>query len=127
MKIRFLNEMARVGWVPTNTTKTIEVYVRTDDEGKIPHFHVRKYGRNNDSEWDVPIKYESAEYFHHGYYTDIISTKVAKQLNAMLKENNPKDPGRTYWESAIVAWNSNNSDVELPITLEQPNYGTINE
>jgi hypothetical protein len=29
---------------------------------------------------------------------------------------------RTYWQKAIDAWNDNNSDVELPLDLEQPDY-----
>lgn len=120
-----LIEMARVGWIPTSTTKTVEVYVRTDDSGKIPHFHIRKYSGNNDPEWETCIKYETAEYFLHGKYQDTLPNKLKKQLDDMLREDNPKDPGRTYWDTAVVAWNQNNSDVELNINIEQPNYNEL--
>ena len=32
-------EMARIGFVPVGTTNSVEVYVHTNDSGKISHFH----------------------------------------------------------------------------------------
>lgn len=121
----YLVEMARIGWVPTTNVRGIEVYVRTDDGGKIPHFHIRKYGDNNTFDWETCVKYTSAEYFKHGNYKDNLPSGFGKKLNTMLKQNNPKDPGRTYWQSAIIAWNNNNSDVEIPFDLEQPDYSKL--
>ena len=120
---KYLLEMARIGWVPINSSNSVEVYVHTNDDGKTPHFHVRKYGKKGKFDWETCIKYTDAEYFLHGKYRDKLPDKsIAKELNKMLKSLNPKDPGRTYWQTAIVAWNNNNSDIELPFDLEQPNY-----
>ena len=117
-------EMARIGFIPIGTTNTTEVYVHTNDAGKIPHFHIRKYGTNNQFEWETCVKFESPNYFIHGHYDDRIpSRKIVKELDKMLRTIDKKDRNyRTYWQKAIDAWNDNNSDVELPLDLEQPDY-----
>ena len=119
--------MARIGWIPPSLIRGIEVYVHTDDAGKIPHFHIRKYGQNNQFEWETCVKFEAAEYFLHGKYKDKLpDAKTAKLLDEMLRQINPKDRhGSTYWETAVDAWNNNNSDVELPIDIKQPDYSRL--
>lgn len=121
------NEMARIGWVPYNEPNSIEVYVHTNDAGNIPHFHVRKYSKHGKFEWETYIKYEVAEYFKHGKYKDNLpDKKTAKELDKMLRQIDPKSRHRlTFWEVAIDEWNRNNSDKELPLDLEQPNYCTL--
>lgn len=121
----YLLEMARIGWVPPTSQKSVEVYVMTDDGGKIPHFHVRKYGDNHSFDWETCIKFESAEYFKHGRYSDVLPKGYGKKIDDMLRKNNPKDPGRTYWQTAVIAWNSNNSDENLPFDTKQPDYSKL--
>ena len=118
-------EMARIGWIPPIDTKGVEVYVMTNDRGNVPHFHIRKYGDNHQFEWETCIQYTSAEYFKHGKYINDLPRVYGKKLDGMLRQNNPKDPGRTYWQSAIVAWNVNNSEIELPFDLVQPDYSVL--
>ena len=117
-------EMARIGFVPVGTTNSVEVYVHTNDSGKIPHFHIRKYGANNTFEWETCVKFEVAEYFIHGHYDKKIpDRKIIKELDKMLRTIDKKDRNyRTYWEKSMDAWNDNNSDVTLPLDLQQPNY-----
>ena len=119
--------MSRIGWIPEGTENTIEVYVHTNDPGNIPHFHVRKYGRNNNYDWEVCIKFESAEYFSHGRYSGKLpNRKVAKQLDDMLRDINKSSRYQgTYWERAIDEWNMNNSQIQLPLDLEQPDYSKL--
>ena len=116
--------MARVGFIPVGTTNTIEVYVWTNDPGKVPHFHVRKYGKNGHYEWETCIRYDSADYFLHGRHKDKLpDKKIAKQLDEMLRQVNPKLRNQTtFWQSCIDQWNLNNSDVELDPDIEQPDY-----
>lgn len=122
----YLLEMARIGWVPVGSTKSIEVYVHTDDGGEIPHFHVRKYGSKNKFEWETCIKFEAAEYFLHGKYRDKLpDRKTCKLLDKMLRSKDPEENGSTYWETAIKEWNRNNSDRRLSIDLEQPDYSRL--
>lgn len=117
-------EMARIGWIPVGNQKGIEVSVNTDDPGKTPHFHVRKYGKNNQFEWETCIRYDSAEYFAHGHYNDKLpSKKIAKDLDKMLRTVNQKSRSKnTFWEDAVDEWNRNNSDVELDPNIVQPDY-----
>ena len=125
LKEEYLCEMARVGWIPSTSKNTIEVDVRTDDSGNIPHFYVRKYGRDNSPEWETCIKFESAEYFIHGKYTHKLPSKLCKDLDNMLREPNPKSRNLTFWETAIDAWNQNNSSIDVSIDLKQPNYSEL--
>ena len=119
--------MARIGWVPEGSMRSVEVYVHTDDPGKVPHFHVRKYSGSNNFEWETCIRFDSSEYFLHGSYSDKLpSRKVAKQLDAMLRSKDKSNRyGATYWETAVDEWNRNNSDVMLPLDLEQPDYSKL--
>lgn len=119
--------MARIGFIPPGSSKTVEVYVNTDDPGKTPHFHVRKYGKGHKFEWEVCIKFTSAEYFSHGAYKGKLPNKrLAKELDSMLRTVDKKSRfGLTYWELAIDEWNRNNSDIQLPEDLEQPNYNLL--
>jgi len=122
-----IDEMARIGWIPSNQPRGIEVYVHTDDSGNVPHFHIRKYGTNNNFEWETCIRYDSPRYFAHGKYHGKIPTKLAKELDKMFRQKNPKSRGgQTFWEDAIDEWNRNNSEIELPIDLEQPDYTQLN-
>lgn len=124
MKIRReIYGMARIGWVPYGSEKTVEVYVNTDDAGQIPHFHVRKYGRRHRFDWEVCVVYESCNYFTHGRYRGTIPDRnIIKQLDTMLRQQNPIRPGRTFWQTAIEDWNANNSERMLPYNLVQPDY-----
>jgi hypothetical protein len=117
--------MARIGWIPPGDAKGIEVYVHTDDAGKIPHFHVRKYGKNGNFEWETCIRYDKADYFMHGRYKDKLPRGVGAKLDKMLRKKNPKRRGITYWESAVDDWNNNNSDVELSPDIVQPDYSAL--
>ena len=116
--------MARIGFIPIGSTKTIEVYVHTDDPGKIPHFHVRKYGQNNKFEWETCIRYDKADYFLHGQYSDKLpDKKTARELDYMLRQINKKSRNHsTFWQDCVDEWNRNNSDVELDLNIIQPDY-----
>lgn len=52
-------DMARIGF----TGDGYEVYINSDDEGKIPHFHYRK--ARDWGSFHTSIKMESSEYFYH--------------------------------------------------------------
>lgn len=116
--------MARIGWVPPTEDKKVEVYVNTNDGGNTPHFHVRKYSGKHQFEWDVCIKYETAEYFKHGKYKDELpNKKIAKELDQMLRQvDKTSRGGYTFWEIAIDEWNRNNSDRCIDINSVQPDY-----
>lgn len=123
-----LLEEPRIGFVPVNSTKTIEVYVHPDDGGNIPHFHVRKYSASGKGfEWETCVRFDKAEYFKHGKYTDELpNRKTAKELDKMLRTKRSNDPrNRTYWEFAIDMWNENNSAADVDINAIQPDYSQL--
>lgn len=112
-------EMARVGF----TKNGYEVYINTNDEGKVPHFHYRKAG--NWRLFNTCIKIESPEYFYHGNNQEILSLEQKNDLIDFLSSN-PKDGYfDTKWEFLISMWNMNNADVEIDCDLKMPDYSLL--
>lgn len=54
----YLGEMAKIG-----TFNNIEIFVRTNDPGKIPHFHFIDKNKKKDNEGCIRI--DCSEYFDH--------------------------------------------------------------
>lgn len=109
-------EMARVGI----TDDDYEIYINTNDGGKIPHFHYRK--AKNWNEFHTCIMIEKADYFHHGSKQDILNSKQKKELVEFLA-NKPKSKRyQTNWELLVEMWNLNNSDVEIDEDIIIPDY-----
>lgn len=115
-----LDEMALVGVTDSN----IEIYIYTNDGGKIPHFHFRDLDKNRDNEG--AIKLTSAEYFKHGKYKAELNSKQRKDLVEFLmsKRHNKRYSG-TNWNYIVDMWNDNNSDVYLDEDTEMPDYRNI--
>lgn len=99
-----LNEMSQIGCVDR-----FQIYVRTNDPGKIPHFHMwdkATHGQN----FHTCIRIDKAEYFHHTGKEDVLSSKEKKLLVQFLNSIDPLD-NITYWEVLVKEWDRNNSDV----------------
>lgn len=112
-----LLEMARVGF----TNDQYEIYVNTDDSGKIPHFHYRKK-----NEWDkfhTCIKIEKAEYFLHGGKNDKLNSRQKKELIVFL--NKKTNRNMRNWDHIVDMWNMNNSDVLVDESTKMPNYNNL--
>ena len=112
-------EMARVGITDDN----YEIYVNTNDSGKIPHFHYRK--ANDWVAFHTCIKIEKAEYFHHGNNQDILNSKQKKELVEFLKDKPKSKRYETNWDLLVEMWNLNNSDVEIDEGVEMPDYRNL--
>lgn len=108
--------MARVGI----TSDNIEIRVYTDDPGHIPHFHFIGDGL------DGCIRIDKAEYFPHGHHKSKLNTKQIRKLVKFLKSNN-NHYGLTNWQTLLLFWNTNNSDIELPDDYPMPDYLNIEE
>jgi len=113
-----LTEMARVGF----TDDDYEIYVNTNDSGKIPHFHYR-----DSTDWNsfhTCIKMRSSEYFHHGNKQNILNNKQRKILVEFLSSVTviKNFNGLTNWQVMLSLWNMNNSDVTIDENFEMPNY-----
>ena len=111
--------MARVGF-----SGDLEVYVNTNDGGKIPHFHLR-----NSVDWKkfhTCIQITSAEYFLHEGKEDVLNSSQRKDLDEFMRSKvtlkKYKDKFDNNWELVCFLWDMNNSDVMIPDDAEQPNY-----
>lgn len=120
-----IEEMARIGYINKNNNpdevSDFELVVYTDDEGNIPHMHVKIQGKVN-----ACIRYDSAEYFEHGKYTNKVPMKVAKQIDRLLRSKN-EFTCDTQWKAAVLMWNMNNSKMKLDKNIVQPDYTKLNK
>ncbi len=71
--------MARVGFTPDR----YEVYVNTNDGGKIPHFHYRD--ANDWNKFHTYIKIDKPEYFAHEGKEDKLNARQLRSLYRFLK------------------------------------------
>ena len=115
-----LSEMARLGYFDS-----YEIFVFTNDSGKIPHFHVRDK-ETMGQKFHTYIRIDKAEYFHHTGKEDILNKKERKELVNFLRSNYRNRENETNWNHLIDLWNDNNSDVEINEDLEIPDYINMN-
>lgn len=118
----YLIEMARVGFIDKNK---LEIYVRTNDAGKIPHFHIWDTSTRGDKLHSC-IKIEVPEYFPHEGKEDVLNAKQIKDLLKFLKT--PPLKTTRYdnnWQVLLDMWNLNNSDINVDTNLEIPDYNLL--
>lgn len=110
-------EIARIGYTPGG----YEVYIVTDDEGNIPHFHYRKGSKDN-CEFHTCIRFDCAKYFHHTGKEDVLSNNQIKDLLIFLEAVPLKARGfASNWHFAKDLWNANNN-IEVDLNLPIPDY-----
>ena len=110
-----LEEKARIGY----TADSYEVYVNTDDSGGIPHFHYR----NSTNEFHTCIRMDKAEYFYHTGKEPVLTSKQRKELVKFLTAKPSKTKSyNTNWDFVKDMWNVNNSNIEVNLNLEMPDY-----
>ena len=108
-----LLEMAQIG----NINKTLVIYVRSNDPGNIPHFHiVDKTTLGN--KFHTCIKIETSEYFHHTGKEDVLNSKERKQLLDFLNYSN--ELGVSNWRYLLLSWNTNNSTKKVNMNIQLP-------
>ena len=114
---QLLLEMARVGFF-----SNFEVWIRTDDPGNIPHFHV--WDQNSKGGlFHTCVKILEPEYFHHTGKEDVFNSKQKKELIEFLNAKPLKSKWHpTNWDFIITVWNANNSKFEVPEDSPIPDY-----
>lgn len=103
-----LDEMARIGFMGGN----LEVYVWTDDAGKIPHVHVRD-SNSQGMNFETCVRLDKPEYFLHGHYTDKMNHKQRKVFADFMRAKPIKAHFNTNYEFAVEMWNTNNSSTDV--------------
>lgn len=115
-----IEAMARIGF----TSDRYEVYVNTNDSGKIPHFHYRD--ANDWNKFHTCIRIDCPEYFHHEGKSDVLNSKQKRALQRFMKSkvslNRYKDKFSNNWELICFMWDINNSDIQIDESIQQPNY-----
>lgn len=113
-------EMAKVG----RTESGLEIIVRSNDPGKLPHFHIIDTNKNSNNEGCIRI--DEPYYFDHNGKAMHLNSTQRKELIAFLSEpfRKPKFNG-TNFEYIVQLWNINNSDVEIDDDIEMPDYSKL--
>lgn len=119
---KLMLEMSRVGGFADN----LDVYVRSNDPGNIPHFHIVDSSTLGD-EFHTCVQLTTNKYFHHTGKEDVLNKKQRKLLVQFLKSKY-KRYGITNWQRILDEWNDhNNSGMNVPDNQEMPNYLTIED
>lgn len=113
-------EMARIGYLDN----ALEVYINTNDPGHIPHFHVRDKATRGDN-FHTCIEIKTNRYFHHTGKEDVLNSSQRKALMEFVKSKDKY--GDEIWPLIIKEWNRNNSDFEVDLNQNIPDYTTIHE
>lgn len=101
-------------------TDNLEIWVYPNDNGKIPHFHVKRDGKP-----DACIMIMDNQYFTHGSHTGTLNKKESGLLNDWLKQI-VKNTGTSMWTVIRDDWNANDErGTEVPINIAQPDYSYI--
>lgn len=111
-----LYEMARVGIMDE-----YEIFVNTDDSGRIPHFHIWDYSTKG-NKFHTCIKITKPEYFHHTGKEGTLNTKMKKELVKFMQAVCRNKHFNTNWEYVVSMWNDNNSIEEIDEQQPMPNY-----
>lgn len=121
LKEEQLFEMARIG-----KYETFDVYVHTDDSGKIPHFHIWDCSTRGQN-FHTCIRIDEPKYFHHTGKEDVLKNKEIKKLIDFLQSKPKNGKFNSNWELLVYMWNLNNSDVEISENSIMPNYMLLNK
>ena len=119
-----LCEMARVGYFFDDK---YEVYIRTNDPGDEPHFHIRD-SCTQGKEFHTCVKIKESMYFRHAGKMDLLNTHEKKALVNFLKATPPKKKNVSFssnWEKVIYEWNENNSKMQVDEDQIMPDYTKI--
>ena len=101
-------------------TDNLEIWVYPNDNGKIPHFHVKRDGKP-----DACIMIMDNQYFTHGSHTGTLNKNEAGLLNNWLSQI-VKKTGTTMWTVIRDDWNANDErGAKVPISVAQPDYSYI--
>ena len=111
-----LNEMARVGFIDD-----CEIYVRSDDPGHIPHFHIWDRATRG-KKFHTCVKILECDYFHHTGKEDVLDSKARKKLCNFFKSKSENEEFNTNWDVLIFMWNINNSTEKVAKNTSMPDY-----
>ena len=110
------DKRARVGYFGAR----YEVYVVTDDSGKIPHVHIRRT-MEKEKVSEVCVRLDSPGYFHHGQSTAVLNAPESEAFTAFMNAKPEIGKYDTNYELAVDMWNLNNADSAFSPRLQNGN------
>lgn len=114
---QFLNEIAEIG----DLDKEYEVWVRTNDPGNKPHFHIWD-ANSHGKKFHTCVEILRPKYFHHTGKEGVLNSSERKELIRFLQAPSEDKPERTNWQMLLLMWNMNNSQMKVSRDLEMPDY-----
>ena len=109
-----LNEMARVGYIDGQ----LEVYVKTNDGGNVPHVHIRD-ANTQGRLFETCVELARNKYYLHGYINDILNKKQCKAFNKFMHDEiHTRTFNGTVYEFAVDMWNRNNSNTNIEVQYD---------
>lgn len=113
---QLLLEMAKIGNI-----KDLVLYVRTNDPGNCPHFHIVDEATLG-QQFHCCVRIDCAQYFKHTGKEDVLNSKRRRELIEFLQTSSEDEPEKTNWKVVLVEWNRNNSTKKVSLDLQMPNY-----
>lgn len=108
--------ISRIGFIGV-----YEIYINTDDEKTIPHFHIRNLKDNFSSS----ICIEKAEYCLHDGAVNTLNTEMKLKLQDFLRQPIQfLNADFSYWECICLTWDVNNPKSQINAHL-QPDYNLL--
>ena len=108
-----------------------EVYVVTDDEGQVPHIHIRD-STNLINGLNTSVELYAARYLFHNGSNDRMEISVCEALEDFMNEPCRHPQFVNNYEFAVTMWECNNS-TQCSIKLDEnnkivvPNYKNIKD
>lgn len=129
---KYDEEIARIGYFGEN--EEYEVYVKTDDEIPIPHFHIRD-SETQGERFETCVCLEASRYCLHGTYKDLLSPEQQILLADYMVELSPYNlyrlPLIRNYERVVEMWNLNNEERQFVLRYDSgddviiPDYSKI--
>lgn len=129
---KYNEEIARIGYFGENDK--YEVYVKTDDEMSIPHFHIRD-SETKGERFETCISIETNCYCLHGTYKDLLTPEQQALLTDYMISFSPYNlyrfPFTRNYERIAEAWNMNNDGNQVILKYDDgddviiPDYAHI--
>ena len=117
-----LFEMAKIGVV-----NSFEIIIWTNDPSNIPHVHIRDTSTHDDK-FNCCVRLDKPEYFIHTGKENTLNSKQIKSLIEFFNdETNLGGYKLTNWTKTLLYWNDNNSNIELDLLSEMPDYTLLNK
>lgn len=116
---KYNEEIARIGYFGDNDE--YEIYVKTDDEETMPHFHIRD-AETKGERFETCVCFEQNRYCLHGEYKDVLTPEQQALLKEYMESLSLYKlytlPLMRNYEWAADMWNLNNKATQVSLRYD---------